>query len=44
MSLRGTGAYSLSGQVLASYEIAETTDADELTNAFDDIFRMPTRK
>ena len=39
LSLRGTGAYSLSGQVLASYEIAETTDADELTNAFDDIFK-----
>ena len=39
LSLRGTGAYSLSGQVLASYKIEETTDSDELTNAFDDIFK-----
>ena len=28
LSLRGTGAYSLSGQVLASYEIPKTTNLD----------------
>lgn len=39
MSLRGTGAYSLSGQVLASYEIAKTTDEGELTNTFNKIFQ-----
>lgn len=39
LSLRGTGAYSLSGQVLASYEIAKTTDEGELTNTFNKIFQ-----
>lgn len=39
MRLRGTGAYSLSGQVLASYEIAKTTDEGELTNTFNKIFQ-----
>lgn len=39
LSLRGIGAYSLSGQVLASYEIAKTTDEGELTNTFNKIFQ-----
>lgn len=39
LSLRGTGAYSLSGQVLASYEIAKFTDKEELTNTFNKIFQ-----
>lgn len=39
LSLRGIGAYTLSGQVLASYEIAKTTDEGELTNMFNKIFQ-----
>lgn len=39
LSLRGIGAYTLSGQVLASYEIAKTTDEGELTNTFNKIFQ-----
>ena len=39
LSLRGIGAYTLSGQVLASYEIAKTTDEEELTNTFNKIFQ-----
>lgn len=39
LSLRGTGAYSISGQVLSSYAIAETTGCDELVNTFNRIFR-----
>lgn len=39
LSLRGIGAYTLSGQVLASYEIANTTDEGELTNTFNKIFQ-----
>lgn len=39
LSLRRTGAYSLSGQVLASYEIAKTTDEGVLTNTFNKIFQ-----
>ena len=36
---RGTGAYSLSGQVLASYEIPKTTNLDELSNLFEQVFQ-----
>lgn len=39
LSLRGIGAYTLSGQVLASYAIAKTTDEGELTNTFNKIFQ-----
>lgn len=39
LSLRGTGAYSISGQVLSLYAIAETTGSDELANTFNRIFR-----
>lgn len=39
LSLRGIGAYTLSGQVLALYEIAKTTDEGELTNTFNKIFQ-----
>lgn len=39
LSLRGTGAYSLSGQVLASYEIPKTTNLDELSNLFEQVFQ-----
>ena len=35
LSLRGTGAYSLSGQVLATYEIKDTTDRSELDRQFE---------
>ena len=38
LSLRGTGAFALSGQVLAKYGIAETAD-EELQNIFDKIFQ-----
>ncbi len=37
-SLRGTGAYSLSGQVLATYEIKATTDKSELESEFERLF------
>lgn len=36
LSLRGTGAYSLSGQVLASYEIEKTTEEDTFNKIFQD--------
>ena len=39
LSLRGTGAYSLSGQVLATYEIKETTDWNELERELEWIFK-----
>lgn len=42
LSLRGTGAYSLSGQVLASYEIAKVTDQSELSDIIQDVFRNAT--
>ncbi len=38
VSLRGTGAFSLSGQVLASYVLPETTDKEELAVAFEGVF------
>ena len=38
VSLRGTGAFSLSGQVLASYVLPETTDKEELVVAFEGVF------
>lgn len=38
LSLRGTGAYSLSGQVLATYEIKDTTDRSELDRQFEHLF------
>ena len=34
ISLRGTGAYSLSGQVLATYDIKGTTDKSKPENQF----------
>ena len=42
LSLRGTGAYSLSGQVLASYKIAETTDDSKLADMFEAVFHAAT--
>lgn len=42
LSLRGTGAYSLSGQVLATYEIQETFDRDELSGQFEQMFQSAT--
>lgn len=42
LSLRGTGAYSLSGQVLATYEIKETADRSELDRQFEQIFQDAT--
>lgn len=39
LSLRGTGAYSLPGQILSSYEISETTEADELSTQYEHIFQ-----
>ena len=42
LSLRGTGAYSLSGQILASYQIEETTDGSKLTNICEEIFHNAT--
>lgn len=38
MSLRGTGAYSLSGQVLATYELKDTTDKSKLESQFEQVF------
>lgn len=38
LSLRGTGAYSLPGQVLATYEIKDTTDRSELESLFEQVF------
>ena len=42
LSLRGTGAYSLSGQNLTSDEIAKVTDKGELTDIIDGIFKNAT--
>ena len=42
LSLRGTGAYSLSGQVLATYEIQETFDRNELSGQFEQMFQSAT--
>lgn len=42
LSLRGTGAYSLSGQVLASYDPPDTTNQGELVNCFERIFQNAT--
>lgn len=39
ISLRGTGAYSLSGQILAAYAIATTTVSLKLTDTFECIFQ-----
>ncbi len=37
LSLRGTGAYSLSGQILATYEIKDTTDKSEPESRFEQV-------
>ena len=42
LSFRGTGAYSLSGQVLATYEIQETFDRNELSGQFEQMFQCAT--
>ena len=42
LSLRGTGAYSLSGQILATYEIKDTTDRSELESLFEQVFHNAT--
>ncbi|WP_303644744.1 hypothetical protein [Bacteroides caecimuris] len=42
LSLRGIGAYTLSGQVLASYEIKNTTDKSKLENQFEQLFNGAT--
>lgn len=42
LSLRGTGAYSLSGQVLATYEIKDTTDKSKLESQFEQLFNDAT--
>ncbi len=42
LSLRGTGAYSLSGQILITDEIAKVTDKGELTDIIDGIFKNAT--
>lgn len=42
LSLRGTGAYSLSGQILATYEIKDTTDRSELISQFEQVFQDAT--
>ena len=42
LSLRGTGAYSLSGQVLASFEILQTIDRCELADCFERVFQDAT--
>lgn len=42
MSLRGTGTYSLSGQVLATYDIKGTTDKIKLENQFEQVFNDVT--
>ena len=42
LSLRGIGAYTLSGQVLASYEIRNTTDKSKLENQFEQLFNGAT--
>lgn len=42
MSLHGTGAYSLSGQVLAIYDIKGTTDKSKLEDQFEQVFNDAT--
>lgn len=42
LSVRGTGAYSLSGQVLFSDEMAKFTDKSELTDIIEYIFKNAT--
>ncbi len=42
LSLRGTGAYSLSGLILATYEIKDTTDRSELESLFEHVFQDAT--
>lgn len=42
MSLRGTGAYSLSGQVLATYDIKGTPDKSKHENQFEQVFNDAT--
>lgn len=42
MSLRGIGAYSLSGQVLTTYEIKDTTDKSMLESQFEQVFNDAT--
>lgn len=42
LSLRGTGAYSLSGQILTSDEITKVADKGELTNIIDGMFKNAT--
>ena len=42
LSLRGIGAYTLSGQVLASYEIKNITDKSKLENQFEQLFNGAT--
>ena len=42
LSLRGTGAYSLSGQILTSDEITKVADNGELTNIIDGMFKNAT--
>lgn len=42
LSLRGTGAYFLSGQILTSDEITKVADKGELTNIIDGMFKNAT--
>ena len=42
LSLRGIGAYSLSGQKLFSYEIKNTTEKSKLENQFEQLFNGAT--
>lgn len=42
LSLRGTGVYSLSGQMLATYDIKDTTDKSELESQFEQVFNDAT--
>lgn len=42
LSLRGTGAYTLSGQVLATYEMKDTTDKSKLESQFEQLFNNAT--
>lgn len=42
LSLRGTGAFALSGQILGVYEIAQPTDENELTECIESVFQQST--
>ena len=42
LSLRGTGAYTLSGQVLATYEIKDTIDKSKLESQIEQLFNDAT--